>query len=77
MSELLTGDLYQFEALLDEDDREVLERVRAFLDTEVRPIANDYWGRAEFPHQLIKASPAWTSPGWRTRCRPGSRSAAC
>ncbi|GAA3594595.1 acyl-CoA dehydrogenase family protein [Kineosporia mesophila] len=54
MSELLTGDLYQFESILDEDDRKILDRVRAFLDAEVRPIANDYWGRAEFPFQLIK-----------------------
>ncbi|GLY29959.1 acyl-CoA dehydrogenase family protein [Kineosporia sp. NBRC 101731] len=54
MSELLTGDLYQFESILDEDDRKVLDRVRAFLDAQVRPIANDYWGRAEFPFQLIK-----------------------
>ncbi|GAB6898288.1 acyl-CoA dehydrogenase family protein [Kineosporia succinea] len=54
MSELLTGDLYQFESLLGADDRKVLDRVRAFLDAEVRPIANEYWARAEFPHQLVK-----------------------
>ncbi|MBT0769580.1 acyl-CoA dehydrogenase family protein [Kineosporia sp. J2-2] len=54
MSELLTGDLYQFEAMLDAQDHQVLGRLRAFLDAEVRPIANDYWVRAEFPHQLIK-----------------------
>jgi len=54
MSEVLTGDLYRFESVLDPQDRQVVERVRAFLDAEVRPIANDYWARAEFPHQLIK-----------------------
>lgn len=54
MSELLTGDLYRFESILDPQDREVLDRVRAFLDAEVRPIADDYWARAEFPHHLIK-----------------------
>ena len=54
MSELLTGDLYRFQDLLDADECAVVERLRAFLTAEVVPIANDCWARAEFPHQLIK-----------------------
>jgi glutaryl-CoA dehydrogenase len=54
MGELLTGDLYHFEDLLSDEERAVVERVRAFLQTEVTPIANDYWARAEFPFQLVK-----------------------
>ena len=29
------------------------DRVRAFVDTEVLPIINDYWDRAEFPFELV------------------------
>jgi glutaryl-CoA dehydrogenase len=39
--------------LLDEREREILARVRAFLEAEVAPIANDCWARAEFPFELV------------------------
>ncbi|XVV09541.1 acyl-CoA dehydrogenase family protein [Actinoplanes sp. CA-131856] len=51
---MLDGDLYAFQDLLPEDEAAVVRRVRDFLDTEVVPIANDHWARAEFPHHLIK-----------------------
>ncbi|GAB2566719.1 glutaryl-CoA dehydrogenase [Paractinoplanes abujensis] len=51
---MLAGDLYAFQDLLSADEAAVVERVRAFLDDEVVPIANDQWQRAEFPHHLIK-----------------------
>ncbi|MDY7084465.1 MAG: acyl-CoA dehydrogenase family protein [Actinomycetota bacterium] len=51
---MLAGDLYAFQDLLSDDEAAVVERVRAFLDAEVVPIANDQWQRAEFPHHLIK-----------------------
>ncbi|WP_433718865.1 acyl-CoA dehydrogenase family protein [Actinoplanes sp. CA-051413] len=54
MSELLVGDLYRFQDLLNAEEAAVVERVRAFLAAEVVPIANDHWARAEFPYQLIK-----------------------
>ena len=54
MSELLVGDLYRFQDLLNAEEAAVVERVRAFLATEVTPIANDHWARAEFPFELIK-----------------------
>lgn len=53
MSELLVGDLYQFQNLLHDDEREIIEQVRGFLRSEVAPIANDCWARAEFPTQLV------------------------
>ena len=49
----VTSDFYDLEALLDDEDRKVLHRVREFMDTEVAPIINDYWTRAQFPRQLI------------------------
>jgi glutaryl-CoA dehydrogenase len=54
MPDKLTGDFYGFEELLPDDERATLNRVREFLRTEVAPIANDYWARAEFPTELIK-----------------------
>ncbi|HEY1699893.1 MAG TPA: acyl-CoA dehydrogenase family protein [Trebonia sp.] len=53
MTDLLTGDFYQFEELLSPGERQTLHRVREFLRTEVAPIANEYWARAEFPEELI------------------------
>ncbi|WP_346620315.1 acyl-CoA dehydrogenase family protein [Blastococcus montanus] len=51
----ITSDFYDLEALLDDDDRALLHRVRGFMDEQVEPIINEYWTRAEFPHQLIPA----------------------
>jgi glutaryl-CoA dehydrogenase len=48
-----TSDFYDLESLLDDEDRALLHRVRAFMDTEVQPIINEYWTRAEFPRQII------------------------
>jgi glutaryl-CoA dehydrogenase len=42
---------------LDERERAVLARVRDWCDTEVAPVANEYWERAEFPMALV--------PGYR------------
>jgi glutaryl-CoA dehydrogenase len=49
----VTSDFYDLEALLDDEDRALLHRVRTFMDTEVQPIINEYWTRAEFPRQII------------------------
>jgi glutaryl-CoA dehydrogenase len=47
------SDFLGFELMLDDEDRKLLERVRAFMTTNVEPVINDYWTRAEFPHQLV------------------------
>lgn len=43
--------------LLDEqltaEEKDVRDRVRAFAETEVMPIAQEYWDRAEFPFDLL------------------------
>jgi glutaryl-CoA dehydrogenase len=49
----VTSDFYEFEALLDEQDRATLHRVRTFMDEQVEPIINEWWTRAQFPRQLI------------------------
>ena len=48
------GDFYDFTALLDEDDRLLLKRVRSFMEERVAPVINVYWGKAEFPFELME-----------------------
>ena len=47
------SDFFGFADLLSAGERDILARVRDFLQAEVEPIANEYWARAEFPFQLI------------------------
>ena len=53
--EVITSDVYELEALLDDDDRALLHRVRAFMDDEVTPVINEWWTRGQFPRELIPA----------------------
>ena len=39
---------------LTDTERDYLQRTREFIDTEVVPVINDYWERAEFPRKLIE-----------------------
>jgi glutaryl-CoA dehydrogenase len=47
------SDFLGFELMLDEQDRELLRSVRAFMTREVEPVINDHWTRATFPHELV------------------------
>jgi glutaryl-CoA dehydrogenase len=49
----INSDLYEIEAELSPDEREIVLRWRSFLRAEVAPIANTYWERGEFPMQII------------------------
>jgi glutaryl-CoA dehydrogenase len=51
---LLPADFYGYEQLLSEAEREKVHRIRDFFRTQVAPIVDDYWARAEFPHQLVQ-----------------------
>lgn len=46
-------DFYALDDLLTAEERDVRDRVRDFVNTEVVPIIGPYWERAEFPMQLI------------------------
>ncbi len=48
-----TNDFYGLEAHLDPTERELLYRVRGFMEGEVAPIINDYWTRAKFPFEIV------------------------
>jgi glutaryl-CoA dehydrogenase len=49
----LPSDFYHFQDSLTPRENEAIDAIRHFFETEVAPIANDYWERAEFPSQLI------------------------
>jgi glutaryl-CoA dehydrogenase len=46
-------DYLRTDALLTPEERAVRDRVRAFVDAEVIPVAQDYWERAQMPFELI------------------------
>ena len=46
-------DFYDLEELLEPEEVEIRDRVRAFCEKEVTPRINDYWERAEFPFELV------------------------
>ena len=47
------SDFLGFELLLDDEGRELLGKVRQFMVADVEPVINEYWTRAEFPHELL------------------------
>ena len=48
------GDFYDIVGTLDEEERAILNKIRAFMETRVAPIINGYWVRDEFPFELIE-----------------------
>src|SRR5918912_334737 len=46
-------DFYDLEELLEPEEIEIRDRVRAFCEKEVTPRINEYWERAEFPFELV------------------------
>ena len=46
-------DYYLVDELLTSEERAIRDKVRHFCDTQVIPVINDYWERAEFPFELI------------------------
>ena len=47
------ADFYSLEQLLDDEGRQLLGRVRQFMEKSVAPVINSYWKREEFPHDLV------------------------
>jgi glutaryl-CoA dehydrogenase len=51
---LLASDFYGFENALTDQEKDVIVRLRAFLEAEVRPTMNDLWSNAEFfPRHIV------------------------
>ena len=49
----VNGDFYALENSLTPEEREIQLQVREFMNNEIRPIANEYWNKAEFPYHII------------------------
>lgn len=49
----INSDFYELGKTLPEDEREIVLKVRNFMETEIRPIANEYWNKAHFPMHII------------------------
>jgi glutaryl-CoA dehydrogenase len=47
-------DFYGLDELLSDAERAVRDRVRSWVDTEVSPIAAEYWEQARFPAELVR-----------------------
>jgi glutaryl-CoA dehydrogenase len=47
------ADFYALEELLDDKGRQLVLRVRDFMEKEVAPVINHFWTREEFPFDLI------------------------
>ena len=60
-------DFYDLEELLEPEEIEIRDRVRAFCEKEVTPRINEYWERAEFPSSWFPSSPSSASPAAPSR----------
>lgn len=49
----IDGDFYDIYHTLTPEQREIQQKVREFMEKEVKPLVNHYWLRDEFPHELI------------------------
>jgi len=49
----VNGDFYELEKTLTDEDKEIQLKVRDFMNSEIRPIANEYWNKAHFPMHII------------------------
>ena len=52
-ADLYPCDQFRFADLLTDAERTVLARLRAVLDTKVRPLLDEYWEKGEFPSQVM------------------------
>ena len=73
----LVSDFYGFENDLTDQEKDVIMRLRHYLETEVKPIVNDHWARAEFPMQIVKGLADLGCSGCRGRRPAASRTPRC
>lgn len=52
-ADLLDADFYAFQHQLTDAEQRALTAIREFLETEVRPFADDHWERAVSPRHLV------------------------
>lgn len=52
--EVLGSDFFGYQNMLSDHEKSALSDLRAYLQSDVRPIVNGCWERAEFPTEIIK-----------------------
>ena len=50
---VVNGDFYELASTLNPEEQEIRLKVREFMETEIKPIANYYWNNAQFPMHII------------------------
>jgi glutaryl-CoA dehydrogenase len=50
----LEADFFGFQSRLTAEEQDSAVRIREFFRREVRPIADSFWARAEFPYEIIR-----------------------
>lgn len=53
VTQALGTDYYLLEEMISDEEREIRDKVRAFVDREIIPSINEYWEKAEFPFEVI------------------------
>jgi len=49
----IDGDFYDLSLKLSPEERDIQIKIRNFMEDEIKPIANEYWNKAEFPMHII------------------------
>lgn len=49
----IDGDFYELDSRLSKEEQDIQMQVRAFMEKEIKPIANDAWNKAQFPFEVI------------------------
>ncbi|WP_439554939.1 acyl-CoA dehydrogenase family protein [Dyadobacter sp.] len=50
---VVNGDFYELTDTLQPEEKQIQLKVREFMETEIKPIANHYWNNAQFPMHII------------------------
>ncbi len=51
--ETLASDFYGYENLLTDREKDFITALRTYLESDVKPIVNEHWEKAEFPASII------------------------
>ncbi|GAA4614611.1 acyl-CoA dehydrogenase family protein [Saccharopolyspora hordei] len=57
-------DFFGYAELLSEAERAELAEIRAYLEREIKPLANDAWEKAEFPFEVVEKFAALRLAGY-------------
>ncbi|PMP77483.1 MAG: acyl-CoA dehydrogenase, partial [Chloroflexus aggregans] len=49
----VNSDFYDILAELSPEERAIQQKIRSYMEEKIRPIANSFWERGEFPHEIV------------------------